>query len=233
MIRVASHIHTHFSYDSYLSIVEILKRAKKERIDLLIISDHDTIAGSVMANKINDTGIIIPIAAEYLTDAGDIIAMFIKDEIKSRRWEDFICEVHEQGGMTLLVHPYKAHILTENLVKSCDMIETYNARLLPSDNRKAYNLARRFGRPTLSGIDAHFECELFKTIVELDFDGEMTEDNLKNALVNSPRKILISKGSSIVYVPLSGLVKIAKTGDILAPFKFIRTIMRTAVRSHL
>ncbi|MCD6098046.1 hypothetical protein J7K18_04035 [bacterium] len=233
MIRVASHIHTHFSYDSYLSIVEVLKRAKEERIDLLIISDHDTIAGSVMANKINDTGIIIPIAAEYLTDAGDIIAIFIRDEIKSRRWEDFICEVHKQGGITLLAHPYRAHILTEDLVRSCDMIETYNARVLPSDNRKAYNLARRFGKPALSGIDAHFECELFRTIVELDFDGDMTECNLKNALMSSPRRILTPRGSSMVYVPLSAVVKIAKTGDILAPFKFARTVMRTAERSHL
>ena len=43
MLKMDSHIHSEYSSDSHSKIDDILKVAKKENIDVIAISDHNTV----------------------------------------------------------------------------------------------------------------------------------------------------------------------------------------------
>ena len=77
------HIHTKYSYDSLNNPRKIVDYAVKHKINLLLITDHDTIKGSLEAKKYATTKklpVKIIIGAEYLTDIGDVIGIFLKKE---------------------------------------------------------------------------------------------------------------------------------------------------------
>ena len=46
MLKMDSHIHSEYSPDSNSKIDDILKTAKKENIDIIAISDHNTVDGT-------------------------------------------------------------------------------------------------------------------------------------------------------------------------------------------
>ena len=46
MLKMDSHIHSEYSPDSSSKIDDILKKAKIEKIDVIAISDHNTVDGT-------------------------------------------------------------------------------------------------------------------------------------------------------------------------------------------
>ena len=46
MLKMDSHIHSEYSPDSNSKIDDILKTAQKENIDIIAISDHNTVDGT-------------------------------------------------------------------------------------------------------------------------------------------------------------------------------------------
>ena len=46
MLKMDSHIHSEYSPDSSSKIDDILKVAKKEKLDVIAISDHNTVDGT-------------------------------------------------------------------------------------------------------------------------------------------------------------------------------------------
>jgi len=78
------HIHSKYSYDSLMDPKTILKVAKRVKLDAIAITDHNTIAGAVAARKICEKGSITVVGSEISTDSGDVIGIFLNEEIKSR-----------------------------------------------------------------------------------------------------------------------------------------------------
>lgn len=157
------HIHTKHSYDSLLNPKAIVDYAIKNDIKILAITDHDTIQGSIDASiyvKNTKKNIEIIIGAEYKTDCGDIIGLFLKNEIQEKNAIKVIDEIHQQGGIAILPHPYNSHKLTVELIDKVDIIEVYNARCNDSENKKAFQLAQQYNKPIIFGNDAHIFKEL-------------------------------------------------------------------------
>ena len=46
MLKMDSHIHSEYSPDSQSKIDDIIKVAQKENIDIIAISDHNTVDGT-------------------------------------------------------------------------------------------------------------------------------------------------------------------------------------------
>lgn len=137
--------------------------AVRNSIKHLAITDHDTIKGSLLAKSYaysKNLDINIIIGAEYKTDCGDLIALFIDEEIQEKESLKFISKVHEKGGIVILPHPYHAHHLNNQIINKVDIIEVFNSRLTISQNDKAKKLAEEFNKPTIAGNDAHVYSEL-------------------------------------------------------------------------
>lgn len=193
------HVHSKYSKDSINDPKWIIKIAKKKGLTGVAITDHNTIRGSLIAKKANkDTDFEIILGEEIKTDIGDIIGLWIAEEIKSRNWEEVIDEIHSQGGIAVLPHPYRGHKLIEEVAKRVDVIEVLNARTPKQLNRKAYELAVKLHKGFSAGSDAHvpFEIGRGRIFANSDLRKDLVKGNVKPDGKESP--YLLVHGMSFI-----------------------------------
>jgi len=174
------HIHSKYSYDSFLSPVRIIKVAKRKGLHGVAITDHNTIKGGIEALKINeDEDFQVIVGAEIRTEYGDIIGLFLEDEITTNKFEEVIEEIKSQGGLSVLAHPYRHYKFPEEIIDKVDLVEVFNARSRKADNERAYELAKKFKKPQTAGSDAHLVFEIGRgiTIVNSEVREELREGN--------------------------------------------------------
>jgi predicted metal-dependent phosphoesterase TrpH len=183
------------------------------QIDVLIVTDHNTIQGARNAKSLaRGNPPLVITAAEYQSEKGDIIGLFLKEEIHSRDSKEIIQHIHEQGGLVVLPHPYKGHTLDEELLAACDLIESYNARCSESDNGRAQQLAQDLKRPFLAGADAHCSLEIGAALNEYLAEPPSNESELREHLLHSSLRITTERVSPLCG-PYSQLIKSVKTKD--------------------
>jgi predicted metal-dependent phosphoesterase TrpH len=145
---------------------KIMELCKKRGYDVISITDHDSIKGSMEAKKYErEFEIEVIIGEERLTDAGDILGLYLTEEIKSRIWIEVLEEIKEQGGISVLPHPFRGHKNIENIANKVDLTEIKNSRSTVKDNRRATDLAVNFKKPSVIGSDAHVYSEIENTIM--------------------------------------------------------------------
>lgn len=163
------HTHTYHSYDSLMKPEKILRIAKARGLDGIVICDHNTIKGGLETKRLNkDRDFTVIVGAEIATDAGDITGIFLTKEIESRMFDDVVREIKQQGGKTILNHPYKGHDLSKIDFSMIDYIEGYNSRLDQEHNNRAIQLAQKHNIQVIAGSDAHLYAEIAncKTIID-------------------------------------------------------------------
>ncbi|MEA1907784.1 MAG: CehA/McbA family metallohydrolase [Euryarchaeota archaeon] len=156
------HIHSKYSYDSFLRPDTIIKVAKKKGLDGVAVTDHNTIKGGIETSNINkDDDFVVIVGSEIKTEYGDVIGLFLTDEIRSRVFVDVVDEIRDQGGLTVLAHPFrKGIVFPRDLLGHVDLIEGFNARSTKNLNQKAIELARGCRIPVTAGSDAHLGFEI-------------------------------------------------------------------------
>lgn len=161
MMRIDFHTHTYHSYDSIMQPLKIIEKARKQGLNGIVINDHNTIKGGIETQKANPySDFEVIVGAEIKTDAGDITGIFLKNEIVSRKFKDVCHEIKEQGGLTILNHPFVGHKLDLVDYSLIDLIEGFNSRLSFQKNQLAVKLARELGKPIIAGSDAHCYSEI-------------------------------------------------------------------------
>jgi len=161
MISLDLHLHSCFSFDCLTTPEQILREARRKGLNGVAVTDHETIQGGLTAERLNrDPDFLVIVGAEYSTDAGDIIGLFLREEIVTRDSSQLIDEIHRQGAIAVLPHPYHGHNLTSSMVEKVDMIEAFNARESPGNNHKALEFAKKWNKPALCASDAHFRCDI-------------------------------------------------------------------------
>lgn len=155
------HIHSKYSYDSLLSPRRILKQARRRRLDIIAVTDHGTIRGGQETLKLNrERNPIVIQGCEVHSELGDIIGLYLNEELKSRVFIEIIEEIKEQGGLAILPHPFRGHRSLESIVPHVDAIEIFNSRSTAEQNANALMLAKQFSKPFIAGSDAHFSSEI-------------------------------------------------------------------------
>jgi hypothetical protein len=177
---------------------ELVRRAGASGVDVLAVTDHDTWQGSVDAlGTVSRVGarLWVVIGSEMATDQGDVIGLFLRDDVRERSAPRLCDEIHEQGGLVLLPHPFKWHRLDEELLRRVDLVEVFNARTGHAENERAAALARERSLPALVGPDAHRVGELL--LARNEFEAELPPDEagLKRALLSAPRRFHTVFGS--------------------------------------
>jgi predicted metal-dependent phosphoesterase TrpH len=205
------HVHTRRSFDSVLSARKIVSRARSMQTDVLVITDHNTLQGSLDAQRFaGGDGPLVIVAAEYQSDKGDIIGMFLREEIHSRSAAEIISQIHAQGGLAVLPHPFKAHALDDGLLAGIDIIETFNARCTAADNARAGQLATQLNLPRIAGADAHCSLELDAAFNRFSYERPARKTEFRELLLNAPREFA-TRQSPAFCRPYSQMIKAAKT----------------------
>ncbi|NJD51388.1 MAG: PHP domain-containing protein [Candidatus Methanoperedens sp.] len=170
------HVHSKYSHDSTLQPETIIKISRKRGLSGIAITDHNTMAGAEkMRSLAGDDFMVIP-GSEISTDKGDVIGLFLNENITSRRFIDVIDIIKDQGGISILPHPYKNKFANpEDLVTDVDMVEVMNSRISKKLNEKASILSKKFGKKIAAGSDAHTSFEIGR--VRLVLTGERISNN--------------------------------------------------------
>lgn len=164
MYKMDSHIHSEYSPDSKSKIEDIIKIAESREIDIIAISDHNTVDGSKAAQKLTkDKEIFVMPSIEISALEGHIIGYGCQENIKrDLSATETIDLIHEQGGLAIIPHPYcfyRHGLLCKANYKDLkiDAIETKNARFIVGYcNNKAKKLSKKEKLPGLGASDAHY-----------------------------------------------------------------------------
>jgi predicted metal-dependent phosphoesterase TrpH len=219
-LRGIIHCHSQYSYDSLTSISAYLRIAQRQSLDFIILTDHDTIAGSqalkaAAARRLPH--LQVPLAAEYQTDEGDVIAAFLDGEVRARKFADFVSEVREQDGLLMLPHPYVGHQAPEKVAAACDLVEVFNCRTRESKNSRAYELARSLGKHGYAGADAHFARSILSAVVEVERRG-----SLRRSILNGSPTWKTPRPTSRWEFGASQLIKAWKRRDAGLALRMLR-----------
>lgn len=207
-MRLDLHSHSKYSPDAFIDPTKLDKILAKKEIDGIAVTDHDTIKGGMEAKKLVKNRIVIP-GVEYRTDKGDIIGLFIHEEIKSRQYEEVIDEFRAQDAIVVLPHPFDAFRKPAYAIADkVDAIEAFNSRCAFSSlNEKAAELAISLGKGKTGGSDAHLSFEIGNGWTEL------TGDDIRKELLKG--KTTVGGKLTPPFVrPISRVAKILKKRDI-------------------
>src|SRR5512141_455932 len=101
------HMHTIYSYDGTASVPAVLNRAKQVGLNVIAVTDHDEIKGSLQAFDLAPKfGIEVIPGLEITTADGDLLALFVTRKISlGLPLLETILQVGEAGGICIAPHP--------------------------------------------------------------------------------------------------------------------------------
>jgi predicted metal-dependent phosphoesterase TrpH len=171
-MRFDLHIHSNCS-DGHDEVKTILKAAARRKLAGISITDHDTLRGSEKARKIikeQKLDLILIPGAEVTTAEGHLLVLGVRDiPPRGLSPEETTDLVHEQGGITIVPHPYHPFRHAIGRVPKCDAVEVYNSKhLFGIANARARREALRRGLPMVAGSDSHFADTVGLGVTEID-----------------------------------------------------------------
>ncbi len=196
-LRVEMHCHTVFSHDGHIDFNGLLAAAARHRLDVICITDHDTIEGACefqrQAIAQNERLQIVIGEERTLSDGSHVIGLFLKHPISSHTFEDAVVEIREQGGLCTLPHPFRHRdgILRqgERSLAGVFGFEIFNPKCSSQENEKARTLCAS-GLVPLGGSDAHYQGDLGQCVALLPYHGDL-RDSLDQVFQRSePHQVL-------------------------------------------
>lgn len=204
------HIHTNHS-DAKPSVKEVLEYVEHQTdLDVVAISDHDTMDGYFEAQKIMaETSYRFELIAgeEVTSKQGHMLALFIKEPIKAGLDAMAVAdEVHRQGGLVVAAHPFEktrwnnqnepmmngvGYKTLRRLGHNFDGIEIINATpTLGDENFRALMINKMLHQSEMGDSDAHIVEAIGKGYTL--FEGKTAHD-LKKAIVQHQTRAMSNK----------------------------------------
>jgi hypothetical protein len=189
------HVHTRYSGLTRVSFLrfpdsvseprEVVKAAEKRNLDVLCVTDHNSIRGGVEARRFA-TSVEVVVGSEIATLDGDLLGLFISEDIpRGLSAEETADAIHEQGGLAIAPHPFSSHCSSLGLKildLELDGIELFNAAHRDGyANEAAQTITNGLRSAFVGGSDAHFYTMVGNAYTL--FDGEDGEA-LRKAIVS-------------------------------------------------
>jgi len=201
-IKLDLHIHTIYSGDSSITPEFAIKFAKIKKLDGFAITDHNTLkAYNTLKKKNHNNELIIIPGMEIKTHIGEIIAIFINEEINTNDNNFFaiVEKIKEDNGLVIVPHLFdflrdnrlKINLLSDNTIKNCiDGIEIINSRII---FKKCVNKARKFNIKhqlfETGGSDAHSSEEIGNGYTIINDVDDSLESIRKSLLANKSKSM--------------------------------------------
>ena len=171
-------LHTHSypkSDDSFLSVDELIERAKKSGLDGICLTEHDEFWEKYAIRDLcrRHDFTVLP-GSEINTDAGHILVFGLERYVFGMHKPGFLRRtVNKHGGVMIAAHPYRRRYLAEpglkpdaraemlqraledDIFMMCDAIEGYNGRGREDENEFSLDLGSVFGLRSTAGSDTH------------------------------------------------------------------------------
>jgi predicted metal-dependent phosphoesterase TrpH len=194
------HIHSKYSSDGILALEKIITISIKRGLDGIAITDHNTIKGGLEAKKYETEDFQVIVGSEISTERGEIIGLFLEEEVKSKDVQGVISEIKDQNGIIIIPHPFdelrhSAFHPTVEDEKFIDAIEGFNSRCVYQKyNKKAVEFASKHNLTIAAGSDAHFSNEIGNA-------GIITEtEDIREALMKNEVKIFGKRSSLVNHI---------------------------------
>ena len=158
------HLHTAHSYDCSIAVPDLLDYAEAQELGALAITDHNVFSGALEALELaQDRKITVIPGEEVMTQAGEVIGLFLTDEIPpGMTMAETLEAIRGQGGLVYMPHPFdRLHTIPDaatlhSHLGEIDVLEVYNARLLfEGFNDEAFRFAQKYNLTMGAGSDAH------------------------------------------------------------------------------
>ena len=165
------HIHS-IASDGTASAAEILDYAEQSDLDVIAIADHERIEAAIECQRLaheRGSRVEVVVGEEVTTRSGHLLGLFLRARLeRNQRLETTVAEIHEQGGLAVVPHPFSAftlgmrkhaimrvHLSTDPLVY-WDALEGYNPSTAGRYGRAAtIRLAAELGLPLVGNSDSH------------------------------------------------------------------------------
>ncbi len=219
-------MHSTYSPDCRTSIKALVEDAIKKNLSGIAVTDHDTLEGSKAAAayvKKHKLPLKIVLGQELKTDKGELLALFLHKELKSRELLAAIEEVRMQNGLLILPHPYRNKPEILEYVELFDFVEVHNSRTYKAQNEKALALAEKFNLKQIIGSDAHFLRELGKNVVVFE-----SLRNIKIQLLGGEYELEISERKPVEIFLTRNSTAYVKGGIVYLCRKCLGKLLRVA-----
>lgn len=211
-LRLDLHIHSERSPDGRMSLEEIGARARKAGLDGVAVCDHDRTPEELP--DLEDV-LLIP-GVEVSTEYGHLLGLFVTKPVAGHELAGAVEEIHRQGGLAVLAHPFERSTDAERLspiLPLLDGVEVWNSRA-ERKNKKANAMARELARANglrpFGGSDAHLPQEIGSAVTAVEAEA-FTLEGVKAALLTG-RANVTGRRSPARYVAASQYTKLRKKG---------------------
>jgi PHP domain len=187
-VRADPHCHTTAS-DGMVSPAELVAAALKAHVDLIAVTDHDTMASVKEAQSRGEAAGLTVVAGQEVTTGWPaqthIVGWFLETPIKrGMSLEDTVAAIHAQGGLVMVPHPFmpvyfgsiQPGTLRRLIEKqSVDAIEILSTVPIGARRRKLLNAfydanRDRLGAP-IGASDCHFGIsDMARAMTEFEGD---------------------------------------------------------------
>jgi hypothetical protein len=203
------HTHSKYSADGRGEPELMVKKAIAQGLSGIAVTDHNTIRGGVEAKKYETSDFEVIVGSEIMTDRGEVIGLFLSEEVKYRSFMDVVDEIKDQNGFVVVPHPFdtirgKSVFPKEEDVRFIDNMEVFNSRcVLTNYNKKAEDFAGKNAVNIIAGSDAHF-------LREIGSGGVVTEsEDIYEAVAKGDFKVF-GRRSTPVNLGLSEILRFWK-----------------------
>jgi len=178
-LKIDLHVHTYYSLDGITTLKQLVAYSRKQGLDGVAITDHDTIQGAL--KLVNNWELIVIPGIEVSTLHGHVLALNVTELVPPNlSVVETIQRIHELGGIAVAAHPFA--MLKGLRMRMCrglnfDAIEVINSAAFPFSMSTYFNrkLAVNLNLPQTGGSDAHYASEIGSAYTLIDAGSEIDE----------------------------------------------------------
>jgi len=183
-LEIDLHIHSRHSNDSRSKPEHIIERAVSLGLGGIAVTDHNSWAGAKEAAKLAEGRILIIPGAEIKTEKGDLLALFVSDEIAPREFLTVLDEIRAREGISIVPHPVDSPKMTVGDLRLADGIEAFNSTCTPRSNKHAARIVAELSKPGFASSDAHLVMEVGNGLTRVP--DCTTVDDLRKVILSNP-----------------------------------------------